>query len=139
MKKIVAMALLLMIFAAPLLYRVLHEPPAQHVRAVGCGDLVRGCRIELASQPVEVRFSEPPSALKAFELLVTAPRATQVHASFAMVGMDMGLNRYDFVPAGNGLWRARVVLPMCVTGRRDWVMTLTLDQDSVQIPFSAGR
>lgn len=139
MKKAVATGLLLVLLAVPLLYEAFHQTPKPQSVTLRCDDLVQGCRAQLASGPVEVKFSEAPVALKPFHLLVSAPQASRVYASFDMVGMDMGFNRYEFAPDGNGLWRARVILPMCVTGRRDWVMTLTVDRDSIRIPFSAGR
>ena len=42
-----------------------------------------------------------------------------------MVSMDMGFNRYDLRPAGEpGEFAARITLPMCVSGRRDWMLYL---------------
>ena len=93
----------------------------------------------LSKKPVEVKFSALPSALQPFDLAVQADGVKQVYASFVMVGMEMGLNRYRLVAADNKVWRAKVILPVCVAGRRDWVLTLVLDDNAVQIPFSAGK
>ncbi len=53
-----------------------------------------------------------------------------------MVGMDMGFNRYDLRPTADGAWAAKVTLPVCVSGRRDWILYLDLDGSRYAIPFS---
>ncbi|HYG14046.1 MAG TPA: hypothetical protein VD885_07875, partial [Methylophilaceae bacterium] len=45
-------------------------------------------------------------------------------ASFAMQGMEMGLNRYRLLRQPDGKWAAEVTLPVCVQGRSDWLMEL---------------
>jgi len=106
---------------------------------VHCPDLVGGCAVTLASQPVQVRFSAPPSALQPFNVQVNALSATRVSANFRMVGMDMGRNRYQLVRESGGRWLGHVILPVCVAGRSDWVMTLTVDGSAVDIPFTAVK
>jgi hypothetical protein len=88
----------------------------------------------------EIRFASSPGALKPFVLEVAAPEAKAVAATFAMVGMDMGENRYQLVRTDAGPWRASVILPVCVAGRADWLMTLEVDNRRVAVPFvMAGR
>ncbi len=53
-----------------------------------------------------------------------------------MVGMDMGFNRYDLRPAGNGVFASKVTLPVCVSGRRDWILYLDLDGMRYALRFS---
>ncbi|HET6439516.1 MAG TPA: hypothetical protein VFG59_15720 [Anaeromyxobacter sp.] len=68
------------------------------------------------------------------ELWVTARLApggasaddAEVRLSFSMPGMDMGENVVRLAPAGGGLYRGRVVLIRCRSGRRDWVATATV-------------
>jgi hypothetical protein len=83
-----------------------------------------------------VRFSKTPAPLEAFGLSVSAPGAARISAEFQMVGMDMGFNRYDLRPTADGAWAAKVTLPVCVSGRRDWVLYLDLDGSRYAIPFS---
>ena len=52
-----------------------------------------------------------------------------------MAGMDTGFNLYDLRPDSAGVLRARVTLPVCVTGRRDWILTLTIDGQQMAVPF----
>lgn len=56
-----------------------------------------------------------------------------------MVDMDMGVNRYRLEPAGAGVWQANVVLPVCVAGRSNWIMTLEVDDVKVRVPFTAEK
>ena len=109
--------------------------PAEAV-AVPCADLLAGCTFSHRGAMVNVRFSMQPAPLEAFELRVTAPVATRISAEFQMVGMDMGFNRYDLRPAGSGAFAARVTLPVCVSGLRDWTLTLDLDGSRYALPFS---
>ncbi len=104
-------------------------------QTVSCPDLSKLCRFEVAGKPVELRFSAPPSGLHPFILQLHAPVARAVYASFIMRGMDMGFNRYRLLSGGAGNWQAQVLLPVCVSGRRDWILTLTVDDASVEIPF----
>ncbi|BBP05866.1 hypothetical protein TPL01_07740 [Sulfuriferula plumbiphila] len=125
--------LILALIAAEL-YHVL-QPDENAPQTVSCPDPAKLCRFEVAGRPVELRFSAPPSGLHPFTLLLHAPAAREVYASFIMRGMDMGFNRYHLLSSGAGNWQAQVLLPVCITGRRDWVLTLTVDGTSVEIPF----
>ncbi len=105
-----------------------------------CPDPMRGCRIAAGGVQADLRFASPPGTLRPFVLEVAAPGAKSVAASFAMVGMEMGENRYQLARTGSDAWRAEIILPVCVAGRADWLMTLEVDGKSVGIPFvTAGR
>ena len=109
--------------------------PAEAV-AVHCADPLAGCAFSHRGATVNVRFSQQPAPLEAFELSVSAPGVTRISAEFQMVGMDMGFNRYDLRPAGRGAFASNVTLPVCVSGRRDWVLTLDVDGSRYALPFS---
>ncbi|KMN80008.1 hypothetical protein HNO92_002372 [Chromobacterium alkanivorans] len=82
------------------------------------------------------RFASPPQHGKPFEIRlqgVAAREAPQVE--FNMADMDMGFNRYTFVRDGAD-WKAVVTLPLCVSGSRDWLATLSLDGKRYLLPFS---
>lgn len=99
-----------------------------------CGDLTRGC----AAHGLEVRALSEPSPLVPFVLEVSAPGARQVSAAFEMRGMDMGpAFPYRLAKSGER-WQARVVLPACVAGRRDWLLWLTVDDRRYGFAFEAG-
>ncbi|PKO93999.1 MAG: hypothetical protein CVU15_01345 [Betaproteobacteria bacterium HGW-Betaproteobacteria-1] len=93
--------------------------------SIECPEISRGCTVE----GLTVMTSQQPQILKPFELRVESDEAgladiTEVYASFAMEGMDMGLNRYRLIRKSEGLWVAEVTLPLCVRGRADWLMQL---------------
>lgn len=104
--------------------------------ALACPDPLAGCTFNHAGLPVRVQFSQTPVPLEEFMLSVRAPGTQRVSAEFQMEGMDMGFNRYDLRPAA-GIYSARITLPVCVSGRRDWIMTLTLDGARYALPFSS--
>ena len=135
-QKIVASLVLAALILAELFHVSSAPPPEETIR---CENLLQGCHITLPSQTLQVKFSTAPNALKPFDLEVTAPAARGIHASLTMPGMEMGPNRYRLIAAGTGVWRAQVMLPVCVTGRRDWVLLLEVDRARVRVPFSAGK
>lgn len=99
-----------------------------------CADLTQGCAI----RGIEVRADRLPSALHPFLLSVRAPGARQVSVEFVMQGMEMGLNRYRLIAQKDDLWQARVTLPVCVSGRRDWVLWVEADGERHGLAFQAG-
>jgi hypothetical protein len=111
--------------------------PAEAI-AVPCPDPLAGCGFSHRGSPASVRFSAQPLPLQAFGLHVATAGAHTVSAEFHMVGMDMGFNRYDLRPAGAGGFAARITLPVCVTGRHDWMLYLEVDSQRYAIPFTTG-
>ena len=104
--------------------------------AVACADPLAGCSFSHRGAAASARFSAQPTALEAFELNVRAAGVSRISAEFQMVGMDMGFSRYDLRPTADGAWAAKVTLPVCVSGRRDWILYLDLDGSRYAIPFS---
>lgn len=115
------------------------EDDAAEPVTVGCENLLQGCRVPFRGKNLEVGFSSAPSPLAPFELKVAAPSARQVHAELAMLGMEMDANRYRLVKGNDGVWRGKVILPVCASGRRDWMLTLDLDGSRIQIPFATKK
>ena len=109
--------------------------PAEAV-AVTCPNPVAGCAFSHAGTTVRARFLTAPEVLEPFDLVVEAPGVHRVSAEFQMVGMDMGFNRYD-LQAANGVYRARITLPVCVSSRQDWILYLDVDGRRYAIPFSS--
>jgi len=104
--------------------------------AVSCADPLAGCAFSHRGATARAQFSVQPVPMEAFELRVTAPGASRVSAEFQMVGMDMGFNRYDLHPAANAAFAGKVTLPVCVSGRRDWVLYLDVDGSRYALPFT---
>jgi hypothetical protein len=109
--------------------------PAEAV-AVPCADPLAGCAFNHRGSAANARFSMRPVPLEAFELRVAAAGAGKVSAEFQMVGMDMGFNRYDLRPVADGVFVSKVTLPVCISGRRDWILYLYLDGIRYALPFS---
>ncbi len=130
-----AAAGLMLLGGAALFYLGLAPQPAPAVVPVRCEDIQAGCW--LPGQAGRVVFDAVPQSMRPFKLTVEAPQAVGVHVSFAMRGMQMGMNRYRLLPQAQGRWMAEVTLPVCVDGRADWDMTLELDGRHYRLPFSS--
>jgi hypothetical protein len=100
-----------------------------------CTNPQAGCRAVLDSREVELGMTGALKVLSPIQVWLKAPGARSVEASFTMEGMDMGFNLYTLRPDADGVFRAKVTLPVCVTGRRDWLMTLTVDGRALVLPF----
>lgn len=107
-----------------------------HGQPVVCADITKGC----AADGWLIRFDRRPQMIKPFGIVAQLPDAQEAHIRFAMNGMEMGLNRYRLLPRADGAWTAEVILPICVRGRRDWLMQLELTTTKgatyYQLPFT---
>lgn len=128
-----ACGIALLLGGGALLYRGLSQMPERPAVDLSCPDLVAGCL--LPAQRLRIVFDRYPRSMQPFQLLVEAPDAREVHASFVMSGMQMGLNRYRLLADGPGRWKAEITLPVCTEARNDWVMTLDVDGQRYQLQF----
>lgn len=117
------------------IYQIWPQKP-NPISTLSCINPLQGCQIELERQPVHIQFIEPPSGLHPFTLRVTTPKASRISATFSMRDMDMGSNRYILVRNAPETWQAKVVLPVCVSGRHDWLLTLDIDGNHILMPFT---
>jgi len=115
-------------------YRMKQPLEAQPIT---CVDPLAGCPFTHHGAPARLTFSSQPAPMEAFELRVTAHAMKSVSAEFQMIGMDMGFNRYDLHRTAGNDFSARVTLPACVSGRREWILTLDIDGIRYAIPFKA--
>lgn len=135
MKRVLGPLLLVVALVAIAVAGYWLKRPAEAV-AVPCTDLLAGCHFSHRGAAVKARFSVHPAPLQPFELIVEASGSQRISAEFQMVGMDMGFNRYDLRPAGKGVFASKVTLPVCVSGRRDWILYLDLDGTRYALRFS---
>lgn len=135
MKRVLLPLLLIFALAAIAVAGYWLRRPAE-AQAVACADPTAGCAFSHHGTVVKVLFSARPTPLESFELHISAPGVTRISAEFQMNGMDMGFNRYDLRPAENGMLAAKVTLPVCVSGRRDWTLFLDIDGTRFALPFS---
>lgn len=130
-----ALGLVVAFIALAILANNVKRPPTS--QAITCIDPVRGCAFAYRGKPAHLRFSGHPVSMRPFALEVQAPGAVQVHAEAHMVGMDMGFNRYVLRPLRPGVFVAQLRLPVCVSGRHDWMLYLEIEQDRYTLPFQS--
>jgi len=102
---------------------------------VPCKDIIAGCG--LPQEKLRIRFDRQPDALQRFKVFVELPGVSEVHASFSMRDMEMGLNRYRLLPAGPGRWEGEVMLPACIQDRKDWLVVVDAGGARYELPFSS--
>jgi hypothetical protein len=106
---------------------------------LACADPRTGCEARIDDTSLRVGIDGELKVLQPFTVWLRPGDAGfapgKVQASFTMEGMDMGFNLYTLRREADGVYRGRVTLPVCVTGRRDWVMTLDIDGDRLALPF----
>lgn len=120
--------------------RLLGQAPSTElvVGPLNCEPATRPCAAVLGDTQLLLRFDRPPEPLEPFiaELQLMgewpAPPASLV-LSFQMRGMDMGLNRFALEPTADRRWRGEVLLPVCSTGRRDWLVDASLGDDPPRV------
>ncbi|MEW6444947.1 MAG: hypothetical protein ACOZAQ_02650 [Pseudomonadota bacterium] len=83
-------------------------------------------------RPFDLRLRIPDEALK---------DAGAASVDFIMVGMDMGLNRYTLTRQSDGVFSAKVILPVCSIGRSDWMAKVSVvvghEMWAADFPFTA--
>lgn len=99
--------------------------------------LERGCSVNLDGQIISVRSDVAPQAARAFALQVEAAQAEEISAQFEMRGMSMATPNYVLRRRGSR-FEANVILPMCVSGRSDWILRLSIDGKPAEFGFSAS-
>ena len=131
-----ALPLLIIGLAALVLWRGGDDTPGAAV-TLTCPDPAAGCGTRLHGRAVSLGVNGPVQPLKPFQVWVKAAGARTVQARFTMQGMDMGFNLYTLRADNDGVFRARVTLPVCVSGRRDWTMAVAIDGSVIEVPFTA--
>ena len=91
-----------------------------------CDVAAKGCIAGMDDLRVIVQFDENFGALKPFQLrLQMDPKTTiqidEINLVFSMAEMNMGLNKYSLIRESDELWIANVTLPICTSGRSDWL------------------
>jgi len=108
-------------------------PPAPQL--LPCVSLDKACRTTLAGHELQIGVSGPIKSMQPFEVWLKSPQARRVEARFAMKAMNMGTNVYTLEADKEGTYRATVTLAACISGDRDWIMTLDVDGAASALPF----
>ena len=105
-------------------------------------DVKAGCVAVADDVSLHLSIGPDMRALVPFPVTVVVQgeqRADSVTASFAMRDMDMGLNRYQLINDGAQRWFANVTLPVCSSGRSDWIAVVEVlskgRRFAVEVPF----
>lgn len=98
-----------------------------------CNPVEAVCTARMKQHVVTLHFPEKVVYLQPFKMRVTIEGLPEIEpeklvVDFKMVGMDMGLNRYTLSPitdeSGNVYFQGEAILPVCVSGRVDWVANI---------------
>ncbi|MFC3533519.1 hypothetical protein ACFOLG_15175 [Vogesella facilis] len=108
------------------------QQPAAPI-TVSCSNLQAGCPLPDGSL---LQLDRAPQAAKPFGLSLSRHAGEPPAIEFAMRDMDMGFNRYQLLPQGDG-WRASITLPVCVSGSRQWRMALKYPDKTWLIDFDS--
>ncbi len=127
---------LFLVPAALVVWQNTEGPPPIAVD-VTCANPAVGCVAQLGKRTLTLGLAGALKPLQPFQVWVKAPGADKIEASFTMVSMNMGFNLYRLHPDAAGVFRAQVTLPACVSGRRDWVMRVDIDNTArLTVPFA---
>lgn len=109
-------------------------------------DAAPGCSVAITAFSVDFLIGPEPRALRPFAVRASISddaSITAIAVEFVMADMHMGMSRYRLVPQNDRTWRADVTLPVCVSGRSDWIAQFELvsheGRTRVDIPFSLEK
>ena len=125
-KKYLGAVLILLFFVVAGYFAAQKKPD---LPIISCLDLSKVCSLDAG---LSISTDHPPQIMHPFKLLINASEMTPTAASFAMQGMNMGLNRYRLIKQENGSWTADVILPVCIQGRSSWLLELEVEMHSKQ-------
>jgi hypothetical protein len=112
-----------------------HASEEAKVSQIACASLASGCVAHVDGREIHFGMVGMPKPLTPFQVWVKAEGAHKVEVRFTMQGMEMGFNLYTLRADSQGVLRANVTLPVCVSGRRDWNMLLDVDKSRLSVPF----
>lgn len=124
---------------------MLPESTASLQVAGDCDVAERACSARGGELHFELQLGPPVRPMEAFDIRLRGTPAAdaQISVEFRMIGMDMGLNRYRLERAADGEWRGRAMLPVCTTGRSDWMAQVEIIQGGrrwvAELPFTVAR
>lgn len=113
--------------------------PHRSVELAADCDPLQACRLEDAELSAVIRMGPDIHALRPFPIQLNSNNdlgIEQITVSFSMRGMDMGSNRYRLETDGQGAWQAQVILPICVSGRSDWLADFEVRKADQSLQFS---
>lgn len=141
MKKSLLLLFLILVIVAVGYYFGSHKEEAQKPRQVmelldlDCNPAKSVCRAAKQDSSVTLYFPEQVHYLKPFRMQVTTKGISNssvetIYIDYTMVGMDMGLNRFNLKSVtdakGQQRYEGEGILPVCVSGRVDWLANVNV-------------
>lgn len=103
------------------------------IQANSCNTGNKECVVELSEFKVKISFDGDIFYLKPFNVSVTNEnlenlQLESIQIDFKMNNMKMGVNRFLLKNDENkSIWKGIALLPICVTGRADWLSEIELE------------
>ena len=101
-----------------------------HISLDKCQSQLTGCVVKLNEFNIKLYFDKNIYYLKHFMISAISESTTNskiesVYVDFKMKGMDLGINRFRLANSSSSsdkqVWKGKAILPICVTGRVDWI------------------
>ncbi|MDH5393753.1 MAG: hypothetical protein OEY11_11250 [Gammaproteobacteria bacterium] len=98
-----------------------------------CRLLDAGCLIRIGKASYAVSIEGEVKPLQPFFVLIGDKDNAIVKAelNLKMKAMDMGQNKFNFKPTAQNSWRSTVIVPVCTTGKREWLIELTISDQTM--------
>ncbi len=135
----VAAVLVIVLLVAGIYLQNLYKQDSGHavtLNVIESCDLGRqSCNAKLKNKSVTLTLQQPVRYLQKIELMLVVDgfetgEITKVLVDFSMPGMQMGINRYTLKPTNiDTVWQGMAIIPVCVSGRKDWQVKLYIDTD----------
>ena len=112
------------------------ELPVTNISVEDCVIQKQVCTIETDKFKLNISSDEKIEYLRPFNILISTETKNyseidKIQLDFKMIGMNMGVNRFvlktsdtkknTHVRKGKQIWKGKALLPVCVSGRADWV------------------
>lgn len=116
------------------------EPlPVNQLSVAADCDVLGACRVGDSTAYIDIVFATTPRALQPFPVVIKPEGMMDIKSvsvSFIMRDMVMGTNRYTLIRTPTGEWQGEVTLPICVSGRTDWVAEFDLHLPDRHVLFT---
>ena len=135
--------IILLLIAGVYLNKLLNKAPDQQHKTVtlktdlACDLNQQACVASIEHKIVELRFKQTVKYLTPFDIEVVIKGfetsvITKMNIDFSMLDMQMGVNRFALKKTGKeNIWQGMAILPMCVSGRKDWQAKLYFSNDEL--------
>ena len=112
--------------------------PVIRVSIANCNPQEKVCSVEVNNTKFEISLNRNIFYLKPFNISLvfeenSALNIKDIHIEFKMKNMNMGVNRFKMkknaAENNKQRWDNMALLPICVTGRADWIAELEIVTD----------